>query len=247
MVIVPHAAPLHPAPETLQFTAMLAVNCWVAPVSSVALVGLTTTGGTIVTDTEAELVATAWLVAVMVTVAGVGAVAGAVYRPVELIVPHAAPVQPAPETLQFTPMLAVNCWVAPVSSVALVGLTSTGGSIVTEAEPDLVGSDTLVAVTVTVAGAVAGAVYRPVELIVPHAAPVQPAPETLQDTAVFVVPATVAVNCCLAPVTSVTGVGLTPTATGTMVTVADAELVARAWLVAVMVTVAGVGTVAGAV
>ena len=57
---------------------MFAVNCWVAPVSSVALLGLTTTGGSIVTVAEAELVATAWLVAVTSTVFGVGGVAGAV-------------------------------------------------------------------------------------------------------------------------------------------------------------------------
>ena len=50
--------------------------------------------------------------------------------------------------------------------------------------------------------------------------------------------------------TSVTGVGVTLTAIATdaaIVTVADAESVARAWLVAVTSTVFGVGGVAGAV
>jgi hypothetical protein len=39
-----------------------------------------------------------------------------------------------------------------------------------------------------------GAVYRPVESIVPH-----PVPEQLHITAVEVVPVTVAVNCCVSP------------------------------------------------
>ena len=158
MVIVPTVALPPTTPFTLQFTAVfvvpvtVAVNCCVAPVTTVALVGLTLTAtGTMVTVAEAELVARAWLVAVTVTVAGVGTVVGAVYRPVVLIVPHAAPVQPAPETLQFTATLAVNCWVPAVGTVALVGLTTTAGSIVTVAVFELVEA-WLVAITVTVAG-----------------------------------------------------------------------------------------------
>jgi hypothetical protein len=45
-------------------------------------------------------------------------------------------------------------------------------------------------------GALAGAVYKPADVIVPQAAPVQPEPLTLHVTAVFLVPATVARNCC---------------------------------------------------
>jgi len=86
------------------------VNCCVAPVTKVALVGLTLTPtATSVTVAVAELVETAWLVALTVTVGGLGSVAGAVYRPVVVIVPHPAPVQPAPDTLQFTAMFALNC------------------------------------------------------------------------------------------------------------------------------------------
>jgi hypothetical protein len=61
----------------------------------------------------------------------------------------------------------------------------------------LVVSETLVAVMVTVAGdgAVAGAVYSPVEEIVPQAVPLQPVPDTVQVTAVFDVPVTEAANC----------------------------------------------------
>jgi len=73
-------------------------------------------------------------------------------------------------------------------------------------------------------------------------------PFTLQVTAVFVVPVTVAVNCCVAPVTTEALVGLTLTVTGsTTVTEAEADLVGSATLVAVTVTVAGEGTADGAV
>jgi len=63
-----------------------------------------------------------------------------------------------PLTLQVTfwlvvPVtLAVNCWLPLVDTVAIAGLTATATMIVTEAEADLVGSATLVATTVTVAG-----------------------------------------------------------------------------------------------
>ncbi len=85
-------------------------------------------------------------------------------------------------------------------------------------------------------------------MIVPHAAPLQPAPERVQVTAVFVVPVTVAVNGCEAAVATLTEVGERETATGAItVTVAEADLVASACEVAVTVTVAGLGTALGAV
>ncbi len=84
--------------------------------------------------------------------------------------------------------------------------------------------------------------------MVPQVAPLQPAPERLQETAVFVVPVTVAVNCRCAPVTTFAVVGETETATGgATVTVAEADLVTSACEVAVTVTVAGLGTALGAV
>ena len=59
------------------------------------------------------------------------------------------------------------------------------------------GSNALVALMVTVAGdgAAAGAVYSPVEEIVPQVDPLQPAPDTAQVTAVSVVPVAESVNC----------------------------------------------------
>lgn len=72
----------------------------------------------------------------------------------------------------------------------------------------------LVAFTVIVAGegAVAGAVYRPLDEIVPQADPLQPEPDTAQLTEVFEDPLTVAANCSVAPVFIETVVGLTETA-----------------------------------
>jgi hypothetical protein len=55
--MVPHVAPLHPAPLTLQVTAALevpvtvATNCWVAPTVTVALVGDTTIAAPVVAET----------------------------------------------------------------------------------------------------------------------------------------------------------------------------------------------------
>ena len=136
---------------------------------------------------------------------GLGTADGAVYSPLVDIVPQAAPVQPLPATLQDTALfdvpltVAVNCWWPPMRSCAVVGdiVSETGGMIVTDAVADLVGSATEVAVTDTCGGlgTADGAVYSPLAEIVPQAVPVQPLPARLQDTAVFVVLMTVAVNC----------------------------------------------------
>jgi hypothetical protein len=73
--------------------------------------------------------------------------------------------------------------------------------MVTVAEADLVGAATAVAVTVTLdeVGTLAGAVYKPVEEMDPHTSPAQPVPATVHFTEVFVVPVTVAENCCCPP------------------------------------------------
>jgi len=78
-------------------------------------------GAVTVMVAEADFVASVTEVAVRVTVAGVGAVAGAVYFPVASIVPQLAPVQPVPERLQVTAWLAplgltvaMNCCTPPV-------------------------------------------------------------------------------------------------------------------------------------
>ena len=93
-------------------------------------------GAVTVMVAEADFVASVTEVAVRVTVAGVGAVAGAVYFPVASIVPQLAPVQPVPERLQVTAWLAplgltvaVNCCTPPAVTVTLEGetLTPVGG------------------------------------------------------------------------------------------------------------------------
>lgn len=71
-------------------------------------------------------------------------------------------------------------------------------------------SATLVAVTVCVP-ATDGAVYRPLELIVPDVVFPPLTPSTDHVTDVFVDPVTVAVNCVVAPGATVAEVGLTAT------------------------------------
>jgi len=85
MSIVPQAAALHPAPCTAHVTPVLAApttdafNCCVAPVASEELAGVTetTTTGTMVTSAHADLLGSAMLVAITLTLAGEGATSGA--------------------------------------------------------------------------------------------------------------------------------------------------------------------------
>jgi hypothetical protein len=77
-----------------------------------------------------------------------------------LIVPQAVPLQLVPDSVQATAVFdapvtdAVNCCVDPAVTDTSVGVTMTTvvGTIMTPADADLVGSATLVAVTLTVAG-----------------------------------------------------------------------------------------------
>ena len=146
-------------PLTCQVTAVLlepvtvAVNCCVPPVTSDAEVGvieMPTTGGAALTVTfaDADLVLSAALVAVT---ANVPALPGAVYMPLEEMLPPLADQVTAVLLLPVT--VAVNCSVAPVTNDAEVGvieMPTTGGAAatVTLAEADLVVSAALVAVTV---------------------------------------------------------------------------------------------------
>ena len=129
---------------------------------TIALVGVivTTTGITIVIVAEPVVCPSAMDTALIVTIAGLGAVSGAVYRPLEETVPQLAPEQPDPTTLQSTPVIvvpvtfAVNCSVRPIGTCAEAGerLTSIGATIVIVARLDFVGSATEVAFTKTMAG-----------------------------------------------------------------------------------------------
>jgi len=129
-------------------------------------------------------------------------------------------------------------------------VTETGGTIVTVAVADFVGSATDVAVTDTCGGLGTedGAVYSPLMVIVPQVAPVQPLPATLHDTVEFVVPLTAAVNCWWPPIRSCDDVGEIETETGgMMVRDAVADFVGSATDVAVTDTCGGFGTEDGAV
>jgi hypothetical protein len=217
----------------------------------------------ITTDAEPFFNGSAKLVAVTVTVAGEGTAGGAVKSPLPLIVPQAAALHPEPCTVHCTPVFevpatdALNCAVAPAATDVLLGVTVTRtfGIMVTTADADLLGSAMLVATTFTVAGVggITGALYTAeVALVesVPQEDPVHPAPVKLHATPVFVVPVTVAVKVSRPAVITEALVGLmlikTAVAT-TTVTLAEADLVGSATLVAVTLSVAGEGTLAGAV
>src|SRR5260370_41884729 len=147
-----------------------------------------------VTTADADCDVSACAVAVTFTVVGFGTVAGAVYKPAE-IVPQADPMQPAPLTVHVTPRFelprtwARNCRCAPLVNNAVVGeiVIDTGVTMLTCAEADLIVSACDFALTVTTdgLGTLAGAVYKPVAVIFPQLEPAHPVPETLQDTDVF--------------------------------------------------------------
>jgi len=113
----------------------------------------TDTGGSSEIEALADLVGSATLVAVTVTVWAEAIAAGAVYRPVLVRVPtlglmdHVTAVFPEPPVT-----LGVNCWNWEADRLAVAGVTDTdtGGSSEIEALADFVGSATLVAVTATV-------------------------------------------------------------------------------------------------
>jgi hypothetical protein len=292
-VNVPHAFPVQPAPDALQFTpaaptSFVTVTVTLSFCPSVnpprfgEIVTLIFPTGMLVSviAAAADFVPSLTDVAVSVTPAGVGTLAGAVYiipTPDALAfaesVPHAAPVQPTPLSAQFTPLfcasfvtVALNPCVPPGAiTVADAGATTTlitGGAVnVIVDAADFVPSLTDVAVSVTAAGVgtLAGAVYvipTPEALAfaesVPHAVPLQPAPLSAQLTPLFCASfITVALNPCVPPgacTLAVFGETATAIAGGAVIViVAAADLLVSATAVAVTITVAGEGTVPGAV
>ena len=122
--------------------------------------------------------------------------------------------------------------------------------MVTVADPDLVGSESKVAVTATIGGlgVVAGAVYRPLALMLPQPDPLHPLPDTLQITSPPELPLMTAPNCNWVPGFSWLEAGDTLIeAAAKSVTVDDAEADGSAMAVAFTITLAGFGTVTGAV
>src|ERR1700730_1951632 len=128
--IVPFTAQV---PAVFVLPATVAVNCCVTKFATFGALGDTTTEtldgvGVVVTVTVAapDFVVSFCEMSVIVTCAGVGTDPGAVYSPVAEIVPLALPA-----TLHFTAWFdvsvtaAVNCSVAPVTTLTAVGVTLT--------------------------------------------------------------------------------------------------------------------------
>lgn len=175
-------------------------------------------------------VASATLVAVIVTLGGDGGAIGAVYiaepAPFAAIVPKVAFPPAIPLTLHATPSaglpeavtLVVKTCNVPAAIVTDGGETLTTMSSCSAMVADALaaGSATLVAVIaiVAAAGRTAGAVYKPVAEIVPSVELPPAVPFTAQFTPVFVVPLTLAWNCCVCPRNSVALAGCTVTVTG---------------------------------
>lgn len=164
------------------------------------------------TVAEALLLASAWEIAVTVTVPPVGTVAGAVYKPDVLTVPTVELPPVTPFTCQVTAVfvalltVAVNCCVFPVCTLAVGGamLTLTAAVTVIPALDVLVVSAIEVAFRVTVEGVgiLAGALYVTEVVValvsVPQVAPLHPVPEIDQVTPLFPVSfVSVAVKFCL--------------------------------------------------
>jgi hypothetical protein len=111
--------------------------------------------------------------------------------------------------------------------------------MVTLADAELPGFALLWAVTmIDPVGALAGAVYRPAELIVPTDKLPPAMPETSQFTEVLLVPETVALNCCDWPTCKFALAGETETETVAGLTdtaaLADAAASAALWAVIVI-------------
>src|SRR6476469_5667750 len=126
-----------------------------------------------------------------------------------------------PSTNQFTAVLevpvtfAVNCRVAPVVTLADVGLMEiamAGATTVTLACALLDASAPLVTPTLCVPG-VPGAVYMPALLIRPTPAFPPLMPSTSHAALLSAVPLMVTENCCDAPVFTVAELGVTATLT----------------------------------
>ena len=121
--------------DVFELFVTVAENCWARPVTTLAVFGLTATviavGAVTVTVAVPVFVASAWEVAVTVTVPPVGTVAGAVYKPDEFMVPILAAVAEVLLTCHVTAVfvvpetVAVNCWVWFVPIFAVAGATCT--------------------------------------------------------------------------------------------------------------------------
>src|SRR5262249_36171763 len=139
------------------------------------------------------------------------------------------------------------------ATVTLVGCCET--VMVAELEREASRTDVAVSVTVAGVGTAAGAVYvvggpEALEEVEsdPQVAPLQPVPARVQVTPLFCESlVTVAVKFCVRPTVAFADVGATATETAAVIVIVAAlVLVLSAMEVAVSATVAGLGTLAGA-
>jgi hypothetical protein len=158
--------------------------------------------------------------AVSVTTAGVGTLAGAVYviavpEALDVVdsVPQVAPEQPAPVNAHVTPLfwesfatvaVKVVVFVVCTEAVVLFRVTAIAAAVAliftcADALLLLCAWETAVTVTVAGEGTVAGAVYIPAALIVPCVESPPATPFTCHVTAVLDVLKTVAVNGLVVP------------------------------------------------
>jgi hypothetical protein len=154
--------------------------------------------------------------------------------------------------LKFAPVIVTDAPTNPEVGLNPV-ILGAGTVIVTLAEAVFVVSAFETAETLNVAGVgtAAGAVYSPLIVTVPNVGVPPVTPLTCQEAPWFEESLlTVAVNCCCVVTGTEAVVGLMETEMGTgvalMVMVAGADFEPSATEVAVSVTVAGVGTAAGA-
>ena len=91
----------------------MAVNCWLCKAANVAEGGVREmlTAGLSVTVALADLLESATLVAVTVTVWALAIEAGAVYRPAALTLPTTGLSDQVTALLEVPPTVAVYCWV----------------------------------------------------------------------------------------------------------------------------------------
>jgi len=155
-----------------------------------------------VTAAFADLLGSATLVAVTVTVCAPAILAGAVYRPVEEIVPLCGLILQVTTLLTAFATVAVNCCVAAAPSCIVEGerVTPTGDKVIVAVKrfaPFVFVA--AVSTTVSTAEIVAGAVYRPADDIVPT---------FFESVHVTAPPLRAAVNCCCIEGPSVTVPGL---------------------------------------
>src|ERR1019366_9134556 len=215
---VPHVT-VRPESVLPLASSVAAVSCCVAPMTNVAVAGVTVTVATGIGLTVMVAVPVfVSLVAVIVAVPGATAVTSPLVLTVALVasdVPHVT-VRPESVLPLASSVVAVSCCVAPMTNVAVAGVTVTVATgigltvMVMVAVPVFV---SLVAVIVAVPGATA--VTSPLALTVALVASDVPHVTARPESVLPLASSVAAVSCCVAPMTNVAVAGVTVTvATG---------------------------------